>query len=312
MFGGFFLFAPGWIVIMIPLASRDERMFSDQYAEVNGVRLHYVSCGEGPLILFLHGFPEFWYAWKNQLAEFGKDHHAVALDMRGFNLSDKPTDVSQYGLDILVEDVRAFADHLSRNKRFVLVGHDWGGFVAWAFASAHPNALAKLVIINAPHPAVFARLLMTDPVQQSASGYVEIFRSPQAEQILSANSFDVLANRVMVFGSKNGLRPEEKPEYLKAWSQPGALTGGLNYYRANRLSAALANGAANPSSFTIHVPTLVIWGEKDPAMIPQNLDGLPEFVPQLTIHRLPESSHWLVHHQSPEVNELIRNFIQST
>jgi epoxide hydrolase 4 len=116
-------------------------MLKDTYANANGVRLHYVASGTGPLILFLHGFPQFWYAWKNQLSEFGKDHHAVALDMRGFNLSDKPADVAQYRLDVLVEDIRAFAAQLSDAKKFVLVGHDWGGFVAWA---AYPRALEKL------------------------------------------------------------------------------------------------------------------------------------------------------------------------
>jgi epoxide hydrolase 4 len=138
---------------------------------------------------------------------------------------------------------------------------------------------------------------------------MEIFRSAQAEQILSANNFDVLANRVMVFGSKNGLLPEDKPEYIKAWSQPGALTGGLNYYRANRLSTSPLADGANASSFVVNVPTLVIWGEKDPAMVPQNLDGLAEFVPQLTIKRIPEASHWLVHRQSSEVTAYIREFV---
>ena len=285
-------------------------MLNDHYVNVNGVRLHYVATGTGPLILFLHGFPEFWYAWKNQLTALGSDHHAVALDMRGFNLSDKPTDVAQYGLNVLVEDIRAFADLLSPAKKFVLVGHDWGGFVAWAFAIAHPQALDKLVIINAPHPAVFARLLTSDPAQQKASEYMEIFRSSQAEQILSANNFDVLANMVMVFGSQNGLPPEEKPEYIKAWSQPGALTGGLNYYRANRMSTSPLANAANASSFTVNVPTLVIWGEKDPALVPQNLDGLAEFVPQLTAKRIPEASHWLVHRQSAEVTAYIRAFLR--
>jgi pimeloyl-ACP methyl ester carboxylesterase len=283
-------------------------MLRDNYANVNGVRLHYVASGTGPLILFLHGFPEFWYAWKNQLTDFGRDHQAVALDMRGFNLSDKPSDVSQYRLNILVEDIRAFAAHLSPSKKFALVGHDWGGFVAWAFAAAHPQALAKLVIINAPHPTIFARLLTSDSAQQKASEYMEIFRSAQAEQILSANNFDILANKVMVFGSQNGPLPENKPAYVKAWSQPGALTGGLNYYRANRLSTSLADGA-NASSFAVNVPTLVIWGEKDPAMVPQNLDGLAEFVPQLTIKRIPEASHWLVHRQSAEVTAYIREFV---
>ena len=285
-------------------------MLRDNYANVNGLRLHYVSSGTGPLILFLHGFPEFWYAWKNQLTDFGCDHRAVALDMRGFNLSDKPSDVAQYRLSVLVEDIRAFAAHLSPDKKFTLVGHDWGGFVAWAFAIAHPEALEKLVIINAPHPAVFARLLASDPAQQKASEYMALFRSDQAEQILSANNFDILANKVMVFGSKNGPLPEDKPEYIKAWSQPGALTGGLNYYRANRLSTSPLADGANASSFVVNVPTLVIWGEKDPAMVPQNLDGLAEFVPQLTVKRIPEASHWLVHRQSSEVNAYIREFVR--
>jgi pimeloyl-ACP methyl ester carboxylesterase len=266
-------------------------MLNDHYVNVNGVRLHYVATGTGPLILFLHGFPEFWYAWKNQLTALGSDHHAVALDMRGFNLSDKPTDVAQYGLNVLVEDIRAFADLLS-----------------WAFAIAHPQALDKLVIINAPHPAVFARLLTSDPAQQKASEYMEIFRSDQAEHILSANNFDVLANKVMVFGSQNGLPPEDKPEYIKAWSQPGALTGSLNYYRANRLSASPVE-STHPRSFMVNVPTLVIWGEKDPALLPQNLDGLQQFVPQLTIKRLPEASHWLVHRQSDKVTTYIGDFL---
>lgn len=286
-------------------------MLTDNYESVNGVRLHYVDAGTGPLILFLHGFPEFWYAWKNQLPAFASDHHAVALDMRGFNLSDKPTDVAQYRLDVLVEDIRAFAAHISPDRKFVLVGHDWGGFVAWAFAAAHPQTLEKLVIINAPHPAIFARLLTSDPAQQKASEYMEIFRSAQAEQILSANNFDILANRVMVFGSENGLRPEDKPAYIKAWSQPGALTGGLNYYRANRLSSSPLANPANASSFAVNVPTLVIWGEKDPAMVPQNLDGLSAFVPRLTVNRIPEASHWLVHRQSAEVTAYIREFLQT-
>jgi len=139
---------------------------------------------------------------------------------------------------------------------------------------------------------------------------MEMFRSDEAEHFLSANNFDVLANKVVAFGSKNGLLPEDKPEYIKAWSQPGALTGGLNYYRANRLSAASAGEASNPSSFMVNVPTLVIWGEKDPAMVPQNLDGLREFVPQLTIKRIPDASHWLVHRQSAEVNASIREFVR--
>src|SRR6202162_2846523 len=204
---------------------KEKSMLKDKDVKVNGVRLHYVTAGKGPLILFLHGFPEFWYEWKNQLVEFGKDHQAVAPDLRGYNLSDKPTELDQYRMSSLVEDVRAFADHLSHGKKFVLVGHDWGGAVAWSFAIAHPDYLAKLVIINAPHPGVFAKLLSSDPAQQKASQYMLMFRSDQAEEILSANHYAALVNGVLGEGLKTGVFTEEdRAAYIQAWSQPGALT----------------------------------------------------------------------------------------
>jgi pimeloyl-ACP methyl ester carboxylesterase len=295
---------------------------SDDYVTVNGVRLHYVSAGKGPLILFLHGFPEFWYAWKDQLAEFGKDHLAVAPDLRGYNLSDKPTDVDQYRMSALVEDVRGLADHFSREKKFVLVGHDWGGAVAWAFAIAHPEYLEKLVIVNAPHPGIFGRLLASDPQQQTASQYMLMFRRPQAEQTLADSNYTTLVNIVLAAGLASGAFTEEdKAAYLKAWSQPGALTGGLNYYRANRVGPpVLVAGEAppapttavppNPSALTVKVPTLVIWGEKDTALLTKNLDGLDQFVPQLTIKRVPDGSHWVIHEKPAEVNGYIRDFIR--
>jgi pimeloyl-ACP methyl ester carboxylesterase len=127
--------------------------FQGQYAEVNGVRLHYVSKGEGKLIMFVHGFPEFWAEWENQLDAFGKDYQAVAVDMRGYNLSSKPEDVDAYHVTDLIEDLRSLAEHLGHDK-FILVAHDWGGAVAWSFAMRHPQWLEKLIIINAPHAVV--------------------------------------------------------------------------------------------------------------------------------------------------------------
>jgi epoxide hydrolase 4 len=244
-------------------------MVKDEYANANGLRLHCVTAGKGQLILFLHGFPEFWYAWKNQLAEFGKDHCAVALDLPGFNLSDKPVEVAAYKIDKIVECLYAFTQQLSHGERFILVGHDWGGYLAWAFAVAHPEVLQNLVVINAPHPTIFAQLLNSDPAQQKASEYMAMFCSAQAEQILSANDFEFLANRVMAFGKKNGLPPEDKPEYIKAWSQPGAITGGLNYYRANSLTSCTIGAPELASSLTVDVPALVIWGLNDPLWYPR-------------------------------------------
>jgi len=291
-------------------------VFHDRYATVNGVKLHYVTAGKGPLIIFLHGFPEFWYEWRNQLADFGKDYEAVAPDMRGYNLSEKPADVEQYRMSYLVEDVAALADHLGR-KKFVLVGHDWGGVVAWAFAVAHPDRLEKLVIINAPHPGVFARELRDNPAQQKASQYMLMFRGPKAEETLAANNYAMLVNIVLGPGLKSGIFNEsDKEAYVAAWSQPGALTGGLNYYRAARVGPPMpSNGEPMPAAATalpnqtVNVPTLVIWGEKDTALLTGNLDGLDEFVPNLTVKRIPDGTHWVIHEKPAEVDGYIREFL---
>jgi pimeloyl-ACP methyl ester carboxylesterase len=288
-----------------------------EYAEVNGVRLHYATAGKGKLILFVHGFPEFWYEWKNQLAEFGKDYKAVAPDMRGYNLSSKPEGVEHYQVKYLVEDLRALAEKLG-HKKFILVAHDWGGAIAWAFAIAHPEYLEKLVIINAPHPGVFARELRDNPAQQKASGYMLMFRSPQAEAVLSENNYARLVQAVLGEGLKTGAFTEEdKKAYIEAWSQPGALTGGLNYYRAARVGPPSGEGDKTGTSFAqdapslmVKVPTLVIWGEKDAALLTGNLEGLDKFVPGVTIKRIPEGTHWVIHEKPALVNSYIREFIK--
>lgn len=290
----------------------------DNYAEVNGVKLHYVSAGSGKhLVLFLHGFPEFWYEWKHQLQDFGNDYYAVAPDMRGYNLSSKPAEVDQYQIKYLIEDVRALAEHLGF-KKFTLVGHDWGGAVAWAFAIAHPECLNKLVIVNAPHPGVFQRELQHNTAQQKASQYMLIFRSPQAEQMLSANDYSALVGAVLGQGLKDGVFTEaDKKAYIDAWSQPGALTGGLNYYRAAQVGPpaegqkSASNFAANLPSLNVNVPTLVIWGEKDTALLTGNLEGLDAYVPNLTIKRIPEGTHWVIHEKPELVDSYIREFIKT-
>lgn len=291
-------------------------MLKHEYADVNGVRLHYVTAGEGKLIMFVHGFPEFWYAWKGQLAEFGHDHQAVAMDTRGYNLSSKPDDVEQYRMPLLVEDLLALADHLGHHT-FVLVGHDWGGIIAWAFAAQHPERLEKLVIINSPHPAIFRRQLLQNPEQQKASAYMLFFRTPQAELALSANHYAALVDAVMGEGLKQGYFSEDdRKAYIEAWSQPGALTGGLNYYRAARAGPPAAGEAPASGDFArdlpslvVRVPTLVIWGEKDAFLLTGNLDGLDTFVPNLTLRRLADGSHWVIHEKPQLVNTLIRDFL---
>lgn len=303
------------------------------YADVNGIRLHYahagpsasLGTGAGKLILFVHGFPEFWYAWKEQLVEFSRDHLAVAPDLRGYNLSSKPKDVKLYSMPLLVADVRALARHLGYEK-FTLVGHDWGGVVTWAYAMTHPEDLEKLIIINSPHPAIFQRELRENEAQRKASRYMIFFRSRVAEPILSAFRYAALVKTVLSQGLKQGyFTKEDQKAYLEAWSQPGALTGGLNYYRAarvgpppsfNRAPAAPGEKESAPAkliaalpSLLVRVPTLVIWGEKDVYLTAGNLNGLEQYVPNLTVRRVPEASHW-IHHEQPEMlSRAIREFL---
>lgn len=297
-------------------AARPDAIRHD-FAEINGVRIHYASAGAGKLILFLHGFPEFWYAWREQLAEFGRDHLAVAPDMRGYNLSSKPPEVERYEISQLVGDVRALVAHLGA-KSCVLVGHDWGGVVAWSVAIACPDVVEKLVIINAPHPGVFQRELRENPAQQQASQYMLMFRNSGAEAMISANNFALFQAGILGEGLRQGYFTEaDRLAYVEAWSQPGALTGGLNYYRASKAGPQSGTGdeasgmKMNFPSLDVKAPTLVIWGEKDTYLLTGNLNGLDQFVPSVRIKRVPDATHWVVHEKPALVISLIRDFVRS-
>lgn len=273
-----------------------------------GVSLHLVTAqgasSDGPApMLFLHGFPEFWYAWHRQLAAFGGERVTTAMDMRGYGRSDKPQGVDAYDLSNLIADVAAVLDRISPDRPAVLAGHDWGGVVAWQFAIRRPERLEKLVVINAPHPAVFARELLNNPSQRRASAYVALFRSPLAEPLLRAGRFALLRGAVFDGAARGAFSQEDQRRYLEAWSRTGVLTGGLNYYRAARFVPA---EAVQP----IPTPTLVLWGVKDTALLPGNLEGLAEYVPNLTVQRIPGGTHWVVHEQPEIINAAIREFLR--
>jgi epoxide hydrolase 4 len=274
-----------------------------------GIRLHGVAAGEGGrVMLFLHGFPEFWRAWHRQLPEFGRDHRAVAVDLRGYNLSDKPEGVAHYALPKIVDDVRQVLGALSPGARAILVGHDWGGIVGWTLARESPELIERLIIINAPHPLIFHRELKQNPMQQLASSYAGFFQlQGVAEAALRA--FDFAALRKMVFGTsaKPGVFPPElRAAYREAWKQPYALTAGLNYYRNLR---ALRHVITSAPDWIINVPTLVLWGEQDPSLRKTNLVGLERFVPRLSIQRHPSATHWIVHEEPEWVHAAIRGFV---
>jgi pimeloyl-ACP methyl ester carboxylesterase len=293
------------------LMDDDAPTLTHRYADLRGIRLHYVTAGTGPLIVFLHGFPEFWYQWTAFLLDLGRDHQAVAPDLRGYNLSSRPAAVDQYRLPHLVEDVRLLAEHLGP-ERFVLVGHDWGGVVAWAFALYHPERLVKLVTINAPHPRIFARELRENPAQQAASQYMRFLAHHEAEQFLSANDHAAL-REALATGSPAALTEADRQAYVAAWSQPGALTGALNYYRAAGLGTAPVEEwsafSVDLPETVIRVPTLVIWGEQDRALLTSNLDGLDQLVPAVVIRRIAGASHWVTREQPATVIRYIRQFL---
>jgi len=232
----------------------------------------------------------------------------VAPDLRGYNLSGKPEGVEPYKAKHLMNDVLAIAAHYS-NDKFVLVAHDWGGAVAWAVAIGHPQRLQRLVMINSPHPYLFWRELSNNPAQQKASEYMNVFRLPKAERVLSENGYARLLSAFTKLGK------DWQAELVAAWSQPGALTGGLNYYRASPLYPPTAGdpGATKlkleGKDFMVRTPTLVIWGERDTALLPSLLDGLGLYVPHLKIVREPGATHWIVHERPDLVCSEIERFV---
>lgn len=281
------------------------------FATVSGGKLHYVSAGSGRLMLFVHGFPEFWYAWRAQLEHFGADHHAVALDMRGYNLSFKPAEAAAYRAKYLVQDLAELIRHHTSDKAIV-VAHDWGGAAAWNLAAQHPQLIERLVILNSPHPITFARELKHNPAQHAASQYMNLLRSDKAERVMAEDNYRRLFN--MTLAGWHGVRysEQDRQAYLQAWSQPGALTGGLNYYRASPLYPREPGDAApelDPAQFMVRVPTLVIWGERDPALLTGILDGLENYVSDLKVVRVPDATHWIAHEKPELVNRLIREFV---
>lgn len=292
--------------------------FEHHEVVVNGVRLHYAAAGSGPVMLFVHGFPEFWYTWRHQLRHFRASHRVIAPDMRGYNLSDKPPRIEQYAAPQIVEDLRQLIAHLGA-ARVVLVAHDWGGAIAWAFAIAHPELVERLVIVNAPHPWVFLREFRQNPAQREASQYMRFFRSAEAEARLSADDFRTLWEFTYAVPHRRGhIGDDDRAAYLAAWRRPGALTGGLNWYRATPLvppgKGESADGLPDlkPDGFRVRVPTLVIWGMRDSALLPGNLDGLADLVPDLQILRIPEATHWVVEEVPDQVNRAIEGFLGQT
>ena len=287
-------------------------MLKHDYADVNGVRLHYVSEGSGDLILFWHGNFLCWYEWKDMLAEFGKHHRAVAFDVRGYNLSSKPDDPRDYHPKAYVEDLRQLVEYLGY-KKFTLVAHNGNG-IPYVFASYYPEYLEKFIIINSPHPTVLVNLWKENPEQREASQYVLMFQSPEAEKIMSENNYAYFRERHFDRLLKQGKMSEEDLKvYIEALSQPGALTGALNMYRSRSATALKDQSTEQKPTrpLMINVPTLVIWSEENWALTGNVVDGLSEYVPDLTVKRFPGVGNLVVQERYDEVLKFIREFIES-
>lgn len=281
----------------------------------DGVRLHIAEAGDTakPLMVLLHGFPECGAAWHNLMVPLAIDHHVVAPDLRGYGLSDCPEAVSSYRIDRLVADVVELIKGMGASA-CTLVGHDWGGALAWAVALAHSDKVSKLVILNAPHPVVFARALAGDAAQQAASQYMNWLRRPGSEHALARDQFALLDAMLGSGSVVPWFRDSLKETYHRHWARPGVLRGMVNWYRATPLAPPQPGRTEvdfelpDAQHFTIRVPTLVIWGERDTALLPQLLDGLDALVPDLQICRIPTASHWLVHEATQQVLVEVRRF----
>lgn len=266
----------------------------EKMIETNEIKLHTAIIGEGPPLVLLHGFPDFWYGWKSVINGLKKHYKLIIPDMRGYNLSDKPEGVDNYKIEFLMDDLKGLIETLKLGKIF-LAGHDWGGIVAWAFAEKYPELLKKLAILNAPHMKIFQQKLRTDKKQQKASYYIYEFLKPDGEKFLFENDSKWL--KFAVF--RKNFTEFDKKQYLGAWTQE-AILGGVNYYRAN-ISFKDWKGK-------ISVPTLVVHGMKDIAVLSSVLEGLSDYVDDLKIIRVENSSHWVMNDQPELVISAFKEF----
>jgi pimeloyl-ACP methyl ester carboxylesterase len=304
-----------------------EPAISHHYANINGIRLHYAETGSGDnLVILLHGFPEFWYSWRHQLTALGENYHVVAPDMRGYNLSDKPSRVEDYRLEVLVEDVVDLIKHFGARKA-AIVAHDWGAAVAWAVAQKYPERVSKLVVLQVPPAAVWRANLSLR--QLLRSWYMFFFQLPRIpEWVIGRKDFAALNHTFKETVARKGTFSDADIElYREALRKPGAITAAVNYYRANvrRILSRQHTGGtpggngesktdqATPGSDgRIRVPTLFIFAEQDFAILPATVRGIGERVaaPYSEL-RIADSGHWVQNEAAAEVNEALIDFLSS-
>ncbi len=277
-----------------------------QRCGTNGIALHVAEAGpsDGPVVMLLHGFPEFWYGWRHQVdALAGAGYRVVMPDQRGYNLSDRPAGVAAYDLDVLARDIIGLADGLGA-KKLSLIGHDWGASVGWWIASRHPERLDRFAALNAPHPAVWMDAMRNDPQQRRKSWYVYAFRLPALpELMMRQRNFQALAAALRDAGRPDACSDADLAQYRAAWAMPGALTGMVNWYRA-----LLKKRPTLAAAGRIAVPCRILWGRGDKFAVPDLAERSAALCAQASVHYL-DASHWVQHDEPQQVNELLLEFL---
>jgi pimeloyl-ACP methyl ester carboxylesterase len=273
--------------------------YEDRYATNDGVKIHYVAGGEGPLVVMIHGFPDYSRSWAKLMPALSDGYRVAAMDTRGYNLSDKPAQQAEYAMPKLIGDVEAVIRAEGADKAIV-IGHDWGAAIAWQFAFAKPDMLDKLVIMSVPHPAAFAKEMASNPQQQANSAYARNFQQEGSETRLTAEG---LAGWVQ--------GPEDKAAYVEAFKR-SSFAGMMNYYRMNYPRTTSPQSAAAPPPPPLNVPLLVIHGMKDTALLSSGHSGTWEYVTKdTTILMVPDAGHFVQHDAAPLVNRTIRDWLDA-
>lgn len=278
----------------------------ERWIGTNGINLHTMEAGpqDGPLMLFLHGFPEFWYSWRRQLSYFSeKGYLAVAPDQRGYNLSDKPSGMAAYKIDELAKDIVGLIDFYQRDQ-ILLVGHDWGAEVAWWMGLKYPERIKRLVIMNVPHPKVMAKNLFTNEEQMRKSWYIFYFQLPGAvEKFAALNDYEWPVGLLAKTSRPGAFTPEDLEKYREAFRQPGAFGAMVNWYRASLQAPSLP-----PASFRIAMPVLILWGVNDVALLQEEAQESLDYCDQGQLIKFPDASHWLQQEEFAAINPIINDF----
>lgn len=278
-----------------------------QIVETNGIRVHVVQVGpvDGPLIILLHGFPEFWYGWKRQIDDLAQAGYRVWVpDQRGYNLSDKPSGAKSYTIDTLASDVIGLIAAAGKQKA-VIVGHDWGAAVAWWTAATHPESVERLIVLNVPHPAVMKYFASHDFGQMRRSWYIGFFQIPLLPELVSRLGNWSMLTKTLTGTSRRGTFTDaDLDQYRAAWSQPGAFTAMINWYRA-----AIQHPPKRSTQIRIAVPTLLIWGVRDRFLKREMAQPSIDLCDNGRVIFFEKASHWVQHEESKEVNQLLIRFL---